>query len=141
LGIAVGQEEAGVLDAATTGWLLVSTALVFLMVIGLAFYYGGLVRRKTALNTMMMSFVALGIVGLTWTVIGYSLAYAEGAGDVGGGGEGLVGGGGGGVGGGGGGRPRRVGLRTVRGRHRGHHRQDHRHAPARRPPFRGPHLR
>jgi ammonium transporter, Amt family len=85
LGLAVGQEEtAATLDAATTGWLLVSTALVFLMVIGLAFFYGGLVRRKNALNTMMMSFVALGIVGLTWTVIGYSLAYADGSAYVGG---------------------------------------------------------
>ncbi|MEZ4607867.1 MAG: hypothetical protein R2865_14015 [Deinococcales bacterium] len=53
-------------------------ALALFMVIGLAFFYGGLVRRKNALNTMMMSFIALGVVGITWAVIGYSLAYAEG---------------------------------------------------------------
>ena len=67
-----------------TGWLLVSTAFVFFMVIGLAFFYGGLVRRKNALNTMMMSFVALGIVGITWSLFGYSFAYADGNGFIGG---------------------------------------------------------
>jgi Amt family ammonium transporter len=82
-GAATGA-DAGAIDGATTAWLLVSTSFVFLMVIGLAFFYGGLVRRKNALNTMMMSFVALGVVSLTWTVIGYSLAYAEGSAYLGG---------------------------------------------------------
>ena len=63
-------------DPANIAWLLISTGLVFFMVIGLAFFYGGLVRRKNALNTMMMSFVSLGIVGLTWAVVGYSFAYS-----------------------------------------------------------------
>lgn len=65
-------------NQADTVWLLVSTSLVFFMVVGLAFFYGGLVRRKNVLNTMMMSFIALGIVAITWTIIGYSFAYADG---------------------------------------------------------------
>ena len=71
-------------DPATIAWLLISTGLVFFMIIGLAFFYGGLVRRKNALNTMMMSFVSLGIVGITWTVVGYSFAYADGNAFIGG---------------------------------------------------------
>src|ERR671919_2566916 len=58
--------------------MLVSTALVLLMTPALALFYGGLVRNKNSLNTMMMSFVALGVVGLTWAVAGYSLAFSEG---------------------------------------------------------------
>jgi ammonium transporter, Amt family len=58
--------------------MLVSTALVLLMTPALAFFYGGLVRSKNALNTMMMSFAALGCVGLLWALLGYSLAFSEG---------------------------------------------------------------
>jgi Amt family ammonium transporter len=58
--------------------MLVSTALVLLMTPALAFFYGGLVRSKNALNTMMMSFIALGVVAVTWSVIGYSLSFAPG---------------------------------------------------------------
>ena len=63
---------------ADTAWMLVSTALVLLMTPALAFFYGGLVRSKNSLNTMMMSFVALGVVGVTWALLGYSLAFSEG---------------------------------------------------------------
>ena len=63
---------------ADTAWMLISTALVLLMTPALAFFYGGLVRNKNSLNTMMMSFVALGVVGVTWAVIAYSLAFSEG---------------------------------------------------------------
>ena len=63
---------------ADTAWMLVSTALVLLMTPALAFFYGGLVRNKNSLNTMMMSFVALGVVGVTWALGGYSLAFSEG---------------------------------------------------------------
>lgn len=63
---------------ADTAWILVSTALVLLMTPALAFFYGGLVRSKNALNTMMMSFVSLGVVGIGWIVAGYSIAFAEG---------------------------------------------------------------
>ena len=58
--------------------MLVSTALVLLMTPALAFFYGGLVRPKNALNTMMMSFISLGFVGILWAVIGYSLSFAAG---------------------------------------------------------------
>jgi len=65
---------------ADVAWLLVSTALVLLMVPGLALFYGGLVRAKNALNTMMMSLAALAVGGLAWTALGYSLAFdGEGA--------------------------------------------------------------
>jgi Amt family ammonium transporter len=58
--------------------MLGATALVLLMTPALAFFYGGLVRSKNALNTMMMSFISLGFVGVAWAVIGYSLAFAPG---------------------------------------------------------------
>ncbi len=66
------------MNQADTAWMLISTALVLLMTPALAFFYGGLVRSKNALNTMMMSFVSLGVVGMVWAVIGYSLAFAPG---------------------------------------------------------------
>jgi Amt family ammonium transporter len=59
--------------------MLVSTALVLMMTPALAFFYGGMVRSKNALNTMMMSFVALGPVAIVWALAGYSLAFAPGA--------------------------------------------------------------
>ena len=65
-------------------WMLVSTALVLLMTPALAFFYGGLVRGKNALNTMMMSFVALGAIGVLWALLGYSLALGPGGPWVGG---------------------------------------------------------
>ena len=65
-------------DGADTAWMLVSTALVLLMPPALAFFYGGLVRSKNALNTMMMSFVALAFVGVGWALLGYTLAFGEG---------------------------------------------------------------
>src|SRR5215203_3427116 len=58
--------------------MLISTALVLLMTPALAFFYGGLVRSKNALNTMMMSVISLGFVGVAWAVAGYSLAFAGG---------------------------------------------------------------
>lgn len=66
------------MNAADTTWLLVSTALVLLMTPALAFFYGGLVRSKNVLNTMMMSVISLGFVSVLWAVIGYSLAFGEG---------------------------------------------------------------
>jgi Amt family ammonium transporter len=64
------------MNAADTAWMLISTALVLLMTPALAFFYGGLVRSKNALNTMMMSFISLGFIGVLWATIGYSLAFA-----------------------------------------------------------------
>ena len=59
------------MNNADIAWMLVSTALVLLMTPALAFFYGGLVRSKNALNTMMMSFVALGFVGVVWAIAFY----------------------------------------------------------------------
>jgi ammonium transporter, Amt family len=69
---------------ADTAWMLVSTALVLLMTPALGFFYGGLVRSKNSLNTMMMSYVALGIVGVVWALLCYSLSFSEGGPWIGG---------------------------------------------------------
>jgi Amt family ammonium transporter len=66
------------MNQADTAWMLVATALVLLMTPMLAFFYGGLVRSKNALNTMMMSFIALGFSAIIWALIAYSLAFAPG---------------------------------------------------------------
>jgi Amt family ammonium transporter len=79
-----------VLNGADTAWMLVSTALVLLMTPGLGIFYGGMVRKKNTLNTMMMSFAALGFVGLAWAVIGYSFAFAGNGGLLGGFGHALL---------------------------------------------------
>src|SRR6202171_1451581 len=67
------------MNAADTAWLLVATALVLLMTPALGFFYGGLVRSKNALNTMMMSVSALGFVGMGWALLGYSIAFGAGS--------------------------------------------------------------
>jgi len=72
------------MNQADTAWMLTSTALVLLMTPALAFFYGGLARSKNVLNTMMMSFISLGFVGVLWAVVGYSLAFTEGSNWVGG---------------------------------------------------------
>ena len=66
------------MNQADTAWMLMATALVLLMTPALAFFYGGLVRSKNALNTMMMSFISLGFVGVLWALAGYSLAFSTG---------------------------------------------------------------
>lgn len=65
------------IDKADTAWLLVSTALVMLMTPGLALFYGGMVRSKNILGTIMQSFVALAVVTLVWVLWGYSLAFGS----------------------------------------------------------------
>ena len=72
------------LVAADTLWVLLATGLVLLMTPALALFYGGLVRSKNLLNTMMMSIASLGIVGLLWMLVGYSLAFAPGGSWMGG---------------------------------------------------------
>ena len=72
------------MNNADVAWMLTSTALVLLMTPALAFFYGGLVRSKNALNTMMMSFISLGFAGVAWALLGYSLAFAPGSSFVGG---------------------------------------------------------
>lgn len=67
----------GKYNTADMAWMLVATALVFLMTPGLAFFYGGMVHRKNILSTMMKSVVAAGLVGVLWIVVGYSLAFGD----------------------------------------------------------------
>ncbi len=72
------------ISPADTAWMLIATAMVLVMTPALGFFYGGMVRAKNTLNTMMMSYLALGFVGIAWTVIGYSLAFSPGSDWVGG---------------------------------------------------------
>jgi len=76
--------QAPELVGADTAWLLASTALVLLMTPALGFFYGGLVRSKNILNTLMMSVASLGVVGVVWALAGYSLAFSEGNALIGG---------------------------------------------------------
>ena len=63
------------INAADTAWILISAALVMLMTPALALFYGGMVRRKNLLSTMMMSFAIIALVGILWVLYGYSLAF------------------------------------------------------------------
>src|SRR5664279_6417960 len=73
----LAQGTTPVNDTGTTAWMLTSTALVLLMVPGLALFYGGLVRTKNVLGTMMHSFVAMGIMSILWVAIGYSMSFGS----------------------------------------------------------------
>ena len=64
--VASAQTAPPAINQADTAWMLIATALVLLMTPALAFFYGGLVRSKNALNTMMMSVISLGFVGILW---------------------------------------------------------------------------
>lgn len=64
-------------DTGTTAWMLTSTALVLLMVPGLAMFYGGLVRTKNVLGTMMHSFAAMGVMAILWIAVGYSMSFGN----------------------------------------------------------------
>jgi ammonium transporter, Amt family len=68
--------------AGDTAWILISTALVMLMTPGLALFYGGMVRKKNILSTMMMSFAILALIGILWVLYGYSLAFGPDKGGV-----------------------------------------------------------
>lgn len=68
-------------DSGDTAWILISSALVMLMTPGLALFYGGMVRRKNVLGTIMQSFIALGVITIQWVLYGYSLAFGP---DIGG---------------------------------------------------------
>jgi Amt family ammonium transporter len=63
------------IDSGATAWMLTSTALVLLMIPGLAMFYGGLVRSKNVLGTIMHSFVAMGIISVLWVIVGYSMCF------------------------------------------------------------------
>jgi ammonium transporter, Amt family len=65
------------IDSGATAWMLASTALVLLMIPGLAMFYGGLVRSKNVLGTIMHSFVAMGIISVLWIIVGYSMCFGD----------------------------------------------------------------
>ncbi|HTQ63552.1 MAG TPA: ammonium transporter [Puia sp.] len=65
----------GKYNGADTAWMIVATALVFLMTPGLAFFYGGMVTRKNVISTMIKSLIAAGVISVLWVVVGYSLAF------------------------------------------------------------------
>ena len=68
--------EPFVLDPGNTAWMLASASLVLLMTPALAFFYGGMTRSKSVLNMMMMSFGAIGVVGVVYVLCGYSMSFA-----------------------------------------------------------------
>lgn len=74
-GTDIFAQDATPIDTGATAWMLTSTALVLLMIPGLAMFYGGLVRSKNVLGTMMHSFSAMGIMTVLWVVLGYSMAF------------------------------------------------------------------
>src|SRR5690348_16372854 len=69
--------DTGSYSAADIAWMIVATALVFLMTPGLAFFYGGMVHRKNVISTMIKSVVAAGVVSILWVFIGYSLCFGD----------------------------------------------------------------
>jgi Amt family ammonium transporter len=71
------------LNSGDTAWVLAASALVLFMTPGLAFFYGGFVRNKNVLGTIMQSFIVMGLVGVIWVVVGYSLAFGPDFGDWG----------------------------------------------------------
>ncbi len=74
---AVNASDGAVIDSGATAWMLTSTALVLLMIPGLAMFYGGLVRSKNVMGTIMHSFVAMGIISVLWVIIGYSMCFGS----------------------------------------------------------------
>jgi Amt family ammonium transporter len=84
--VTLAADGAPAVDTGDTAWLLMATALVMVMLPGLALFYGGLVRRKNVLSTIMHSFFGLALVSVVWVVVGFSLAFGS---DVGG--LGLIG--------------------------------------------------
>src|ERR671921_1146604 len=69
------------IDTGDTAWLLVATALVLVMTPGLAYFYGGMVRKKNVISTMLQSLVCMGVITVLWVIFGFSLAFGD---DIGG---------------------------------------------------------
>src|SRR5205085_10777869 len=72
----------GPINAGDTAWLLTASGLVLLMTPGLSFFYGGMVRKKNMISTMLQSMVALGVISVTWVAVGFSLCFGDSIGGV-----------------------------------------------------------
>ncbi|MBT8262744.1 MAG: ammonium transporter [Bacteroidia bacterium] len=75
-------QGSGDIDSGDTAWMIVASAFVLLMTPGLAFFYGGMVSKKSVISTMLQSFVALGVISVLWVVVGFSLAFGESIGGI-----------------------------------------------------------
>ena len=75
------DDAAGAIDTGDTAWVLISAALVFLMTPGLAFFYGGMVRSKNVLSTIMHSFFIVAMISVEWVILGYAMTFGS---DIGG---------------------------------------------------------
>ena len=80
--VARAGAAAAPIDAADTAWMLTATALVLLMTPGLSFFYGGMVRAKNVVSTLLQSFVAMAVISLLWVIVGFSLAFGDSLGGV-----------------------------------------------------------
>jgi Amt family ammonium transporter len=69
-------------NAGDTAWILIATALVMVMTPALAFFYGGMVRKKNVLSTLNLSFITIGLISIQWIVLGYSLAFGSSVGGL-----------------------------------------------------------
>lgn len=74
--------DAAPIDPGDTSWMIVATALVFLMTPGLSFFYGGMVNYKNVISTMLQSFISLGVISLLWFTVGFSLAFGDSIGGI-----------------------------------------------------------
>src|SRR5229473_1133581 len=72
----------GPLNTGDVAWMLTATGLVLLMTPGLSFFYGGMVRTKNVVSTMLQSFVAMGVISILWIVVGFSIAFGDSLGGV-----------------------------------------------------------
>ena len=76
------SEARAPINAGDTAWMLAASALVLFMTPGLSFFYGGMVRSRNVVSTMLQSFVAMGVIGVLWVVVGFSLAFGDSVGGV-----------------------------------------------------------
>lgn len=83
-----GSFDATGIDKADVAWMITASALVLFMTPGLSFFYGGMVRTKNIISTMLQSFIAMGVISITWVVVGFSLAFGD---SIGGAGTGIIG--------------------------------------------------
>src|SRR5436305_10975903 len=72
----------GPVNSGDVAWMLTATGLVVVMTPGLSFFYGGMVRTKNVVSTMLQSFVAMGVISILWIVVGFSLAFGDSIGGV-----------------------------------------------------------